>query len=415
MKNLQKKQEKKCLTHKITIGFWRSKLRLMKLLACTWGLGLAAFSSVAYAEIGVSDSQILLGQSADLNVNGLTGQAITFRDGALLYFDSVNQASGIYGRKIKLISLDDNNKSLVQSAENTRKLIHDEKVFALTHYTDTAPSMQAMIMAEKANVPFFSPNVGAEEFYAYRKNVFTFRASFKDELRRIIRHLATLKIDRIAIVYNDLNSGKVLLAQANELLAVENLKLVSQGMMKFNSNDPTDAVRAVAKGAPKAIIIGVSGKDAAAFVHKMKQQPGIPPIFYARSIINPKTLFKELGTESYGIAVTQIAPNPFNPITLIAKEYRTRLAEKNTALAAEGKPQIKPEYSGFEGFISAKILVEGMRRAGKTLTRERLIDAIESIHEWDLGGYIVGFSKKNHNGSGFADITMIGSNGRTVD
>jgi len=383
----------------------------IKQLACGWGL--VVFASSAYAEVGITNSEILLGQSANFS-GGTTGQAKIYQEGAELYFDSINQSGGIYGRKIRMISLDDNQKP-AQTVKNVTKLIKEERVFALTHFDNTTTAVPAMEMAEKANVPFFSPITGAEELYAHRKNVFTFHASFKDELKTIIRHLATLQIDRVALVYYDLSSGQELLMQTNELLAAEKLKFVAQGKMKFNSGDASEAANAIAKGSPKAVIIGVSGKDAAAFVRKMKQQPGVPPIFYARTIANAGTLFKELGRDAVGIAITQVVPNPFNAITRIGKEYRTRLAEKNAVLLKEGKPQIKPEYVGFKGFIGAKILVEGMRRAGKELTRERLLESLEAMHELDVGGYFVKFSKSNHNGSRYVDITMIGSRGRTVD
>ncbi|HEY8099347.1 MAG TPA: ABC transporter substrate-binding protein [Burkholderiaceae bacterium] len=354
-----------------------------------------------------------MGQSANFS-GGTTGQSKTYLEGVELCFDNVNQAGGVNGRKIELISFDDNQKP-ERTAENVRKLINEERVFALAYSDNTTTAMPAMALAEKANVPFLFPSTGAEELYVSSKNAFTFHASFKDELKTIIRHLATLRIDRVALVYYDLGSGKELLKQTNELLAAENLKLVGQGMMKFNSGDANEATKAIAKGSPKAVIIGVSGNDAVAFVRKMKQQSGIPPIFYARSIVNPKTLVNELGADSLGIVVTQTVPNPFNAITLIAKEYRMRLAEKNAALSKAGKPQIKPEYIGFEGFIAAKILVEGLRRAGKALTRERFLEALESMHKLDMGGYFVSFSKNNHNGSDYVDITMIGPKGRNVD
>ena len=373
-----------------------------------WCIFGALFLAVAArAQTQAAASEIILGQSAAFTGSPSKGSsARLLRDGALLYFQQVNQSGGIHGRNIRLISLDDG-QDPTRAVANTHNLIEKENVVALIDFENTTPILAAKEVAIKAHVPFFAAYSGGSTLYSYNKYVFTVRASFKDEVRGIVRHLTSLGIKNIGLVYYDLDSGKELFAQTRDLLGAEYLSLEGAGMMKFNSSDPEKAVKDISSHAPKAIILGVSSMDAVSFIRQMKTKTLSRPIYFSRALVNPKVLRKELGDDAVGIAITQTAPNPFRTSTPISREYRDAL------MARDGS--VKPEYLEFEGYISAKALVVGLKRAVEPLTGDHLVSALESLGDVNLGGYHVDFSSQNHNGSSYVDIAMIGSGGRTID
>ncbi len=133
--------------------------------------------------------------------------------------------------------------------------------------------------------------------------------------------------------------------------------------------------------------------------------PGGTSQFYLLSVADVETLSKGLGDKARGITVTQTAPSPWNSTIPVVKEYQS-------AMQAIGKKEF--DYVSFQGFLSAKLMVEAIRATGKTVTRERLIEALEQFRKKDLGGFTVNFSPELHHGSTYVDITMISKNGRFI-
>lgn len=378
-------------------------MRLQKFFVTAFG---ALMFTHCTAENGVTSTEILLGQSAAFT-GTTTGQAAIYRDGARLYFDYVNSHGGVHGRTIRVVSYDDAQKP-ERAIENTQKLIHDDKVFALFNYTWTTTVNAVIPVAEAARVPFFGAYTGTESLYSpHRKYVFTTRASFSDELRQIIKHGGLLHMPRIGLLYYDLPSGTELLNDAQEQIRAGKSGTLTAASMKFNSGDVGAAVATIAAADPQMVIIGASGRDAATFIREMDKAMRRKPVYYARSLVNPALLIKELGRQATGVAVTQTAPNPYKASAPVARQYRALLARRD--------PAAKPEYIALEGFLSAGIFVEGLRRAGPKPTREGFIKALESIRNYDAGGYRAAFSGSNHNGSRYVEITQIGRDGRMVD
>lgn len=355
---------------------------------------------------GVSDREIVLGQSASFT-GSFASQATSYRDGAVAYFESVNAKGGVNGRKIRLVSLDDG-YVVDKAVANTGKLIQEEKVLALFNYTWTNTVKASIPLAEAAAVPFFGPYTGYAELYnAHSPYVFTTRASFSDELELIIKHLRTIGITRIGLLYNDSASGRELLAETQSRLKTQGLELVGTGTMKATSKDPAAAVESLKKVDDlQVLILGASGSDAVAFIREFEKIRRGRTQYYARSLIGTKQMVDELGPLSVGLSISQTAPNP-NKAKPIAVEYRKVLAQWN--------PQAKPDYIGLEGMISAKILVEALRRSGAGVSRESLIQTLDRMTDYDVGGYTVRFGPKKHHGSRFVDITHIGQGGRVVD
>jgi branched-chain amino acid transport system substrate-binding protein len=370
-------------------------------------VALGATSRVhAQATPGVSSREIVLGQSAPLS-SSWGELARAYRDGALLFFNHLNSKGGVHGRTVRLVSIDDG-YVVDKTIANTKRLLQEEKVFALTHYMLTNSVRAAIPLAREAGAPFIAPYAGYEELYAKQEShVFTTRASFSDELGAIVRHLLTTGVTRIASVGYNSSSGNEMMNDAQARLAANSLKLTAQVRMDINSKDARKAVAAMKAADAQAIILSVSGSDAVAFIREYETVTGKRPQYFARSVVGAAQLIKELGHASRGITVTQLVPTPFRATSPLAREYRARLAELPGSM--------QPDYASFEGYIAARVLAEGLQRAGAKLTREGLLEALRTMKVYDAGGMVFEFSPVNHHGSRLVELTMIGKDGRIFD
>jgi len=367
-------------------------------------LGLPGLA-LAQGVPGVQPGEILLGQSASFS-GSFAGQAASYRDGALACFAAVNAAGGVYARRIRLLSLDDAYDAK-RATENTRRLIQDDQVFALFNPMWTNTVKAALALSTPAGVPMLGPYTGYEALYAeQRAPVFTTRASFLDELAHIVRHLRTLGATRIGLLHYDSASGRELRADTERLMQPAGLKTAAIGTMQANTADPAAATEALAAVDLQALIVGVSGSDAVAFLRGFRRAKPSTRC-YARSLIGITQLVNELGPLAEGVSVSQTAPNPHRQRTMVAAEYRRLLAVFNAAL--------KPDHIGLEGLISARVMVEALRRCGPQPTRAGLVAALEGLREFDVGGYLLRYGPGQHHGSRFVDITLVGPKGRVLD
>jgi ABC-type branched-subunit amino acid transport system substrate-binding protein len=143
-------------------------------------------------------------------------------------------------------------------------------------------------------------------------------------------------------------------------------------------------------------------KSCGEFIRQMKGH-GSAAQFYNVSFVGSKALADDLGKEGTGVAISQVMPFPWGASIPVVREYQSLM------LRAGNK---EFTFTTIEGFIAAKVFVEGLRRAGRDLNRERLITALESMNNVDLGGYYVGFTPSNHNASKFVDLTIIARDGK---
>src|ERR1043166_1076236 len=166
------------------------------------GVALALLVAASAAQPqGVTTTTIVLGQSSPLSgANKSLGDDI--RNGALAYFKKVNDAGGVNGRRIELVTLDDGNDTK-RAGENTRKLLEEDSVLALFGYASATLSRPALPFVEKHKAPFLAPFTGADPMRAFNKYVYNMRASYADELEKIVDHFAPLGVTRFSIVHYD--------------------------------------------------------------------------------------------------------------------------------------------------------------------------------------------------------------------
>ncbi len=357
-----------------------------------------SFSGTLFAQ-GVSVDTILIGQSAALS--GPAEQlGKEMKAGAEAYFDVVNKRGGINGRKIKLISVDDGYEP-DKAAANTKKLIEEEKVLALFGYVGTPTSNAALPIFTAARVPFVGAFTGAQSLRdPLNRYIFNVRASYFDETELIVAHLVQQGITKIAVFYQNDAYGKAGLAGVERAMKKRTLEITNTATVERNTTDVSVAVGKLAKSGSSAIIMIGAYKSCAAFIKAMKLAGGFQQ-FWNVSFVGSKALAGELADEGIGVQISQVVPFPWSDSNPIVREYQKNIGARENY-----------SFTSLEGYIAAKVLVEGLKRAGKNPTRESLVDGMAAMGKVDLGGFTVNYSPVNHNGSSFVDLTIISRGGK---
>lgn len=384
------------------------------LLLSTGGLwaGLGAMAQPAHGETpGVTADSVLFGQSAKMSGSAGTVAGLQYRDGLMLAFGAANRAGGVHGRRIDLTTLDDQNEP-AKALANTRTLIDDKRVFALTGYTFTNPVRAALPLLRATGVPLVGAYTGTPELYdGSQPLVFTLRASFDDELATIIRHVDTIGYDRVAMVHYSTALGVGLRDDVAERLKRVGRGLVVHGAMPVNAQDylaaARGAVQPLLESCPKLVILGVSGRDAAAVVQGMAASKCPPAQFIGRNIVDIGLLQQMLGDAARGVIITQVVPNPARSIHPLVSEYRALLKRRD--------PRARPDFAEFEGYITGRFVVLALQRAGRQLDRAGFIRAMESVTLNGPDRFRVEFGAGRRAGSRYTNIVMVSDRQRITD
>jgi len=365
------------------------------------GLAFAA-AACAYGEVGITSNTVIVGQSA-----ALTGPAkelgLDMRMGVQTYFDQVNKSGGVHGRKLVLKSLDDGYEA-TRAAANTKTLINQDGAFALLGYVGTPTSEASKPIFTEARVPFVGAFTGAELLRApFNRYIFNVRASYYDETEAIVNLLANLGMTRIAVFYQNDSYGKAGLTGVERAMTKRNMKIAATGTVERNTTEVSVAVKEISKVDPQAVVMISAYKSVAAFVTAMKKMNSNPQ-FMNVSFVGSKALATELGETGRGVGISQVVPFPWNLSAPVVKEYQRNF------VAHAGNDNYN--FSSLEGYIAAKVFVEGLRRAGPQPTREGLVAALETLRDFDVGGFNVTYTPTDHNGSKFVELTVIGRDGK---
>ena len=367
---------------------------VLALVALTCAIGAQAQSP------GITPTSVTVGQSA-----AFTGPAaqlgIQMRDGMKVYFDLVNSQGGVNGRKIQLVTRDDQYESKL-AAENTRKLIDEDKVFALIGYVGTPTSAASLPIFTEAKVPFIGPFTGAELLRTpLNRYIFNVRASYFDETDKIVEQLLTVGMKRFAVFYQNDAYGQAGLAGMERAVKARGGEIVVKSTVERNTVEVAKAAAEIGPKSPDAIVMVSAYKSIAAFVRAMKKK-GYNGQFHNVSFVGSKALSEELGADGQGVVISQVVPFPFSQAIPVIREF--------SELAAKSKVDVN--FSSVEGYLVAKVFAEGLKRAGKNSTRETLVSGLEAMSDVDFGGFTVNFSPSSHNASHFVDLTIIGRGGR---
>ncbi|MYL83986.1 ABC transporter substrate-binding protein [Desulfovibrio aerotolerans] len=350
-------------------------------------LFLAACSNGSAPESGTADTP---GVTQDAVVIGcslpLTGHASYLGKqtlyGAQAYLNAVNEAGGVAGRTLKLITLDDGYDP-PRCVANTQQLIVEDRVFCLFSYVGTPTTAKIIPLLEEARVPLVGSFTGADVLrFPFRRYIVNIRASYYQETAAAVDHMVgDLHFDRIAVLYQYDAYGFDGLKGTEMALKSLGLAPVARGSYIRGTMDVEEGLGRLMEANPQAIVmIGTYGPCAKAI--KLARARGYKGLFYAVSFVGADEIARILGPgDDTPLIMSQVVPSPDLP------ESAALLTgvQDYARLLARSFPQERPNVVGLEGFLNARVLVEGLRRAGRDLTRERFLDAIESIDTFSVG------------------------------
>jgi ABC-type branched-subunit amino acid transport system substrate-binding protein len=343
--------------------------------------------------------KILIGQSAPLSgSNAEIGKDI--RDGALAYFKRVNESGGVNGRQVELISIDDKNDRKT-AGQNAVQLVNDANVVALFGFASTTLSLDAMPIVREKHVPFFAPFTGADAIHKQGPYVFVMRASYADEMTKILEHWEGLGADRVTVLHYDDEIGNQNFATVERIMAKAGKKAVS---VKIERNKPVGEadVKRIVAADPQVLIVTTLYGPTAKLI-KMLHQENHPYNITALSFVGPSQLAQAAGPDAAGISISGVVPPPGKTVLPVVREC-------GDAMKKAGIPELN--YPNLESCIAAKVLVEAMRRAGREVTRESLYKSLASMGSYDTGGYVVHFGPSERHGSNYVELAVISKNGQ---
>lgn len=373
-------------------------VRFLRTLGLVAGLACAGLALAA-------DGTIRLGMSSPLSgATGAYGRAM--KEGIEACFAKVNAAGGVNGRKLELVALDDGYE-VTPAVNNAKRLIEQEKVFALMAFYGSASTAAVLPVLDAASMPLIGTISGADNLrQPANPNLFHLRASYTDETAAIVKHLMTLGMQRIAVLYQADAFGEAGLQGVTKALQAHKLTPVATASVPRNSSDVTAAVATIAKAEPQAVVMVTLYRPTAEFVKRLREA-GVSPAFVALSPVGTDQLILELGPNAArGIQVSQVIPYPWGDKLEVVREYKKALE------AYTKNPTIS--YYGLEGYLNAKLVVAALQRAGAGATREKLVSALRS-GPFDLGGYRVNFAPGSNAGSSYVEISVIGAEGRILN
>lgn len=361
------------------------------------GLALALCNAV-----GAQEERILIGQTG-----GFTGPVAPsvkeMTDGARAYFDAVNRSGGVHGRRIELVPLDDKFDPKL-AGENCRALVLDRKVYALFLVRGTPHTEACLPVVKQAGVPLVAPSTGAHLLHdPVNPLVFNVRAQYQSEVMEGVRFFATTGITRLALVHVGDSFGRDVLDGFKTGLARERIEPAAVIEFDRVKMDMAAAADAAIRSDPQAIIIAGSAAAVVRFTQEIRKQRHAAQIM-TLSNNSSASFIKSLGELAPGMIISQITPAPTSRVTGLGKEMMQ--------LAAGAK--IEPSYAAMEGLTAAKVLVEGLRRAGPNASPRRFAAALESIRNWDMGGIVIDYSPTDHTGAAFVELSIVGQDMRLV-
>lgn len=362
----------------------------------------AAFAlAAALLAAPAARADLVVGQTAGFT--GPVGASVNdLSDGAKLYLDAINRRGGVHGQKIRLVQLDDKFDPKLAAA-NAARLLREQQPIAL-FLTRATPHTQAILpLLAQHRVPLVAPSTGAMVFHEpVNPYVFNVRAPYQREAERAIVHLGTIGLTRIGVLRVDDSFGAdAALGARKGFAAIKREPVVVQTFDRAKP-DFGPAVQALVAADAQAVLFVGSARAVSDGTAALRNAGSRAQVVTLSN--NASGSFAELmGAHARGTIVMQVFPNERSLAAPLVKEA-VDLAR------AQGLDGVSPAM--VEGFAAAKVLVEGLQRAGANPTRERLMAALNSMGQVDLGGMDLGFSPTDHTGLEYVDMSIIGRDGR---
>lgn len=384
-----------CLSHE-EAGVDRMRRGLVG-VAGLLAAGVAGAAPASGEPIRFGQSVALTGPLAEL------GQAL--HAGAKVGAGVVNARGGIHGRPLTLVTQDDAYDS-AKAVANMRKLVGDEGCLGLFGCMGT-PMIEAMLpVLRGSDIACFAPLTGALSTRPRDlRNVLAVRASYADEVDRLVQHLATLGLKRIGLVLQENAFGQEVGQAAETACTAHKLQVTGRAGVKSDASNAAEAARQLVDASPEAVLVGLAGKPTVGFVKAFRlMRRGTP--MYALSVLGSAATLSALGADAAGIAVAQVVPLPSSPTIKVCRDFMQAWQAAGTPLA--------PSHLALEGYIDTMVLAEVLRRCPSPLTRSSFLQTAWNLRTFDVGGFEVGFDAPGRGASRYVDLTMIGRDGRFI-
>ncbi len=363
---------------------------------------LLATGMAASAENGVSADKIVFGQAT-----ALEGPASALGQGMKMGLDAafaeVNKAGGVKGRKLELKSVDDGYEP-TKSIEAVKKLLEEDKVFAMAGAVGTPTAAATQPIATAAGAPFIGAFTGAEFLREPHKPlVLNIRASYFQETEAMVERLTKdLGATKIAIMYQDDAFGQAGLAGVKRALDKRQMQLAGEGTFERNTIAVKTALLAIKKVDPHAVIMISPYKPAAEFI-KLAKQIKLDATFVNISFVGSDALAKELGPAGAGVVITQVVPFPKDAATPVVGRYHAAL--KATS------PEAQPGFVSLEGYLVGRAIIAALEKVNGEPTRQAMLEAVQKAGTLDLGGFKLTYSPTSNRGSDQVFLTVIQPDG----
>jgi branched-chain amino acid transport system substrate-binding protein len=365
-------------------------------------LSCAAWSPLLRAQPQVSDREIVLGQTAILS-GPLGGTIKEFNLGAQLAFGHANAQGGVADRRVRVVSLDDELKPDLAVA-NYKRLLNDHKVFAFFGCVGSGTTAAAAELLRSSGTPSVGCYAVADSVrQKVRGLAYWVRASNAREVQKLLQQVKTVGMKRVAAVGMDNPGGKEVIQIIEQGVAAEGLEFAGSASVKPDGSNAREVGAGLSELGPQAVLMYLSGSQPSGVILGMRGA-GSGALFFGMSVVQGQVLAQDLGAGTRGVAIAQVMPYPWQGANQDAKLFSV-LAER------AGVPV---NYTTFEGYLNARVMLESLSRAGRGLTRERLLGSLRSMRE-RVGGLDIDFTDPAAiSGSRFVELVMVSPTGRYV-
>jgi branched-chain amino acid transport system substrate-binding protein len=337
-----------------------------------------------------------------LAVNGLANH-----EGAKACVEEANVAGGVRGQTLRLVREDDEYKP-ESTVRLVRLVAQRDKPVAFLNLLGSA-NVGALLKDntfEEIRIPAVGVTPGADVLRRPGSAwMFHVHASDSAQIKRILGHLSTIGLRRVAVAYQDIPFGHGGMKIVDENAPAAKLEVVGRVPVPSATEDFKAVVAELRKSNAQAYVMILVPNSGAAFVAHMRTAGDATPI-YGMSYVPVKAIVQKAGANaSLGIGLAQVTPNTFSTTTALVRQMNAAMGKYATA-------GTEPSQLHLIGYLSCRVLLEGLRLAGPGATPEKLKAALQRVRT-DLGGYHVDFAGANE-GSRFVDIGVVTRDGRLL-
>ena len=325
---------------------------------------------------GVSDDAVKIGVIADLS-GPIAFYGREELDGMRLYLDHVNKKGGVHGRKIVLHHEDDGYQP-PRSVAAFRKLLDRDRVFCFAGNLGSPTVMATLPLIKRANVPLVAPcNFNSRMYRPFNRNVFAAGPSYYEQSWIIANYIKETSNDvtpRIAVIYQDDDMGLDALSGLHDAVKAKQIELVAEEGYKRGAIDFSSQVLKIKSKEPTHVLLFTIYREAAAILKKANQI-GLDATFIGNNPVSDSKTIELAGKDAHGLQVLATVD--------LWDESSSEQMRNYKRLIQQSDPGRTPTLPHALGYSYAQVLVEGLDRAGRDLTREKLVVALEGLQQFE--------------------------------